>query len=665
MEVSITDNTLLLKTKFEERDKVYFLRENFNIYLKWDSTNKVWVAPLTSDNLLRLWKNRDKILSKFPEFSPEIFSSLEKKLKDLYKKKFLEGELTLEEIYRKGLSPDEISLKEPVGEIDYSKLVKLELRDYQKDAVRRMLENKKFGLFLDMGLGKTITTIATLNALPNVKALIVLPSSIVGEWKKELKNSVKQFKIFDITSGTAEERKRKFKEFLDEKSESIAFLNYEALLTLFGLRGIGERVTRKLVKERILNSEFGKDINKINVLVFDEATKIKRPESKQSKVAYALSDIIDRVYVLTGNPAPERIEDLYGVTLPLKMFYGTKNDFIRRFGNYEEIQIDNITIPRSRGWKDEVAEKVVNDILSFASIRLRIEDVIKDLPSKTYIEKSIPLRHPEQIRAFRELSNQFYTILRNVEQLKRLGREKEAKLEVSEKLLPLVQKLQQVSGGFVYLESGAPYFYGISSLDDIDRMDNTEFERYLETNAKLGELIKSLEETQSKVVVFHHFGASGDLIERALKRKGINYVRIRMEHSPEERAKLLEKFNTDKDVKVILLSIKVGSHGLNLQVSPIIIYYENTLSYGEREQSERRIYRIGQEKPVFYIDLISTHIDKYVLELLKEKKDIGDALLSEPEKVRELRQTEPVLDLERMIAKESVEHQRKKLDEIT
>jgi SNF2 family DNA or RNA helicase len=68
-----------------------------------------------------------------------------------------------------------------------------------------------------------------------------------------------------------------------------------------------------------------------------------------------------------------------------------------------------------------------------------------------------------------------------------------------------------------------------------------------------------------------------------------------------------------------------GGVGLNMTAAELVVYFSNSFSFTDREQSEDRAHRIGQTRSVTYIDLIAEGtVDETVVKALREKKDVSE-----------------------------------------
>ena len=78
------------------------------------------------------------------------------------------------------------------------------------------------------------------------------------------------------------------------------------------------------------------------------------------------------------------------------------------------------------------------------------------------------------------------------------------------------------------------------------------------------------------------------------------------------------------------VTIRSGGYGITLTAASTMIYYSNGYDLEKRQQSEARIDRIGQEKPMTYIDIICEDtVDDRIVKALKKKVDIASQIMGE------------------------------------
>lgn len=143
----------------------------------------------------------------------------------------------------------------------------------------------------------------------------------------------------------------------------------------------------------------------------------------------------------------------------------------------------------------------------------------------------------------------------------------------------------------------------------------------------LVELIQDIEEQHGKdekVVVVHHYQEVGQLIEKRLAEQGIGCAAVRGGKNTDDE---LSTFKTKKACRVLVAS-KAAAYGLNLQHARFMLFYEPPDSLAVRKQIERRVYRIGQERVVYYYDfVIRNSVDEKILKSVQKDKRVWQAVV--------------------------------------
>ncbi|RCH89099.1 hypothetical protein CU098_000185, partial [Rhizopus stolonifer] len=155
-------------------------------------------------------------------------------------------------------------------------------------------------------------------------------------------------------------------------------------------------------------------------------------------------------------------------------------------------------------------------------------------------------------------------------------------------------------------------------------------------SAKINKMIDILDETaastdgKDKTIVFSQFTAFLDLIGRPLKDRGHKYLRYDGSMGIKERADTVSKFYEDSEYKVLLVSTKCGSLGLNLTCANRVILMDIWWNPALENQAIDRVHRIGQTKPVEVHRIFINHtVEDRILELQNKKQVIADGVLGE------------------------------------
>ena len=220
-----------------------------------------------------------------------------------------------------------------------------------------LFHNGLSGLLADeMGLGKTIQTLSFLSATTFLKPiLIVVPTSLVFNWKKEWETFLPHKKIY-VHEGP--------------NREGASFLQKQgAILTSYAYLRMDHEVFAKL---------------DLAYIILDEAQWIKNPESQLARAAFGLQ--ADAKLCLSGTPIENRADDLWSLFHFLEPgLLGERKSFVKML---EASELDDRRLQRIR--------KTVRPFI----LRRMKEEVAKDLPEK--IEQVVWVEMKEGQRSFYE-----------------------------------------------------------------------------------------------------------------------------------------------------------------------------------------------------------------------------------------------------------------------
>ncbi|EPB87402.1 hypothetical protein HMPREF1544_05828 [Mucor circinelloides 1006PhL] len=156
------------------------------------------------------------------------------------------------------------------------------------------------------------------------------------------------------------------------------------------------------------------------------------------------------------------------------------------------------------------------------------------------------------------------------------------------------------------------------------------------SSAKIDKMIEILDNTdaetngQDKTIVFSQFTGFLDLIHQPLKDRGYKYLRYDGSMDIKQRADTVSKFFDDPEVKVLLVSTKCGSLGLNLTCANRVILMDVWWNPALENQAIDRVHRIGQSKPVeVHRIFINDTVEDRILTLQAKKQAISDGVLGE------------------------------------
>lgn len=230
--------------------------------------------------------------------------------------------------------------------LEISKNIKVELRDYQQDGVNwlnTLREHSLNGILADdMGLGKTLQVIALLSSIKLEKAsMIIAPTSLIYNWESEIKKFNPKLK-YKIISGDKEEREKSINKLEDE----LVITSYE------------------LIRRDIdLYKEF-----EFKYVIIDEGQNIKNKNSQSAKAIKILKG--EHSLVLTGTPIENQVSELWSIfDFIMPGYLGTYNKFKKEYEN-----------PIVKGSKNEII-KLQQKVRPFILRRLK-QNVLTELPDK-------------------------------------------------------------------------------------------------------------------------------------------------------------------------------------------------------------------------------------------------------------------------------------------
>ena len=169
--------------------------------------------------------------------------------------------------------------------VNYEKYSHRPPLNHQKEAIQKLVENKKYILADDMGLGKTTSTIIAALETGAKKVLIICPATLKINWKREIENYSKK-SIF-IAEG---------KNFSAE--HDFVIINYDILKNFHD--------TKKKDESQIFAANF-------DLVVVDEAHYIKNAQAQRTKLINDIVKKVDRLWLLTGTPMTSRPIDYYNL----------------------------------------------------------------------------------------------------------------------------------------------------------------------------------------------------------------------------------------------------------------------------------------------------------------------------------------------------------------
>lgn len=424
------------------------------------------------------------------------------------------------------------------------------------------------------------------------RTLVLVPNlANIESWAEQCETHQPNLRLARLV-GTTEMRQR----ILENTEANIFVINYDGLVlcSTYTDKGLDPK-TRKMKTIRFLDREFLDQIGgRFDCIVLDESHKVKNHQSWRYKVCNYLRSHVKVCYAMTGTPVGRDPSALwpqcnivdrgqtFGDTLTLfrAAFFRTSVNY---WGGYEHKFL-------------EPMKPILMRMLKHRSISYT-EEECDDLPDLVYTPVIVPM--PTEIR-------RYYT--------KAVDGLIQAKGNYH-KVKNIFMTLRQLSSGFAMFTDD----------DDEEKVrERIEFD----SNPKLDALLDIVEAMPGdrKMVVFHDFIRTGEVIEAALKEMKIGCGRLWS--GTKDRAALLSKFNKDPKMVVLICNTASGAAGINLQVANYQVFFESPVSAIDRAQAEKRCHRMGQTRTVFLYDLIMRPgIDDKIVGFGREGKNLIDSLM--------------------------------------
>lgn len=166
----------------------------------------------------------------------------------------------------------------------------------------------------------------------------------------------------------------------------------------------------------------------------------------------------------------------------------------------------------------------------------------------------------------------------------------------------------------------------VSEHDELEQFA-LEPEEFLEGGKMLAlkEHIERCKKEGKRMLLFSQFTMILNIIQVALDHLDVQYVSLDGQTRTDERQGLVDEFNDDPDITVFLLSTKAGGVGINLTAASVVVIFDQDFNPHNDRQAADRAYRIGQERSVEVIKLISKDsIDEDILSIGVTKLQLDD-----------------------------------------
>ena len=437
---------------------------------------------------------------------------------------------------------------------------------YQIRAQEFIMEHPAAGLFLDMGLGKTVITLSAIDELiydrfEVSKVLVIAPLRVAQDtWSREADkwDHLKHLRIAKIL-GTAEERIAA----LWEDDVDIYVINRENVVWLVDI-----------LEEHRIRWPF-------DMVVVDELSSFKSNQAKRFKALRKIRPMVERIVGLTGTPAANSLMDLWaemylldrGERLGRTITAYRSDYFVPAYGSGSVVY----------KWKPRRgALEAITRLIADITVSMRAEDYL-ELPD--LIESTISVELDDKARKAYETMERDCLLPFEDDEVTAFD------------AAAVMQKLLQLANGFVYDQD-----HGARQIHE----------------AKMEALDELIEAADGPVLVYYNFTADRDRILKA-------YPDARMLSSDQD----IKDWN-DGRVRILVAHPASAGYGLNLQDGGhIMVWMGLPWSLEQYLQAVARLQRQGQKHPVMvYHILASGTVDEQVSKSLQTKDVTQETLLT-------------------------------------
>lgn len=536
------------------KDKIFTLQKDLIAYAllkinlkeaKFDNESKIWNIPPYKSNFEIL---KEKINEK-EEFN-EYYNGLLKKVSTNKPQPPQTNKIAQ-------IKEDAKAIKEK-----YPRLYKFQIRDILKT---KYSKSNGFLIGNSMGTGKTVTSlISAYEKSENI--FIIAPAPLLTQWQSEIKEWLNKDCV--IFSGSKQKREHLYK----ENEESIKIISYD---------------TFKNDKDKL---DLKKQLTG-NILICDEATKLKNKKSQRYKAVKKFIKFFKYKLFLSGTPVTKGLHDINTIIdLIDNNIISNVNDYII----WEEKKV---------GWPP----RIINEIVGYKNLdeyvknikpvytRKTLEEVKKDMPDKNIIRVNVnshPFCH-SMFETVDEIIGSFsgFSLLQLLDCGYPVFNKSES--ESKEKCEILYDKLPK------------------EITNQINKKSSPE---------KIVQLVELIENINEPVLIFSRYLKSVKLIEYWLNKNFKDKFISTVTAGTKNKDQIKKDFNEGKID--IVIATDTWSEGVSLPDINYLINYDISPSVDKYLQKIDRIYRINSTKPKFIYNLVGDVIETHIMNILEEKMQL-------------------------------------------
>lgn len=458
------------------------------------------------------------------------------------------------------------------------------LYPYQKEGTRFAVRAGKAIIADEMGLGKTLQAIASAEVYLREgmaeQVLVVCPTSLKYQWKREIERFTGGDRV-ECSGEGVEDGLTIPKVVVVEGAPAKRAKLYKA------------PAPYKIVSYHTMCNDV-RHLGKLDtdVLIMDEIQRLKNWDTLISRAARKIASRY--AVLLSGTPMENKLEELYANMELVDQFC---------LGPYYQFRDQHILLhPETggiMGYKDlnAIGEAVSNRLLRRTKKGVRLQ-----LPKRSDQFVLVPMTQ-RQDDLHSEFKWDLLVILNKYRKYHYMTEQDRLRV------LKLLGQMRMVADSTFILEQNLTTRSDVKIAEVMNLLDNV------------------LESGDEKVVVFSEWERMTRLVAMELDKRGVRYEYLNGRVPSKRRGELVDDFTTLPESRVFL-STDAGSTGLNLQVASTLINMDLPWNPAVLEQRIARIFRLGQEKPVQIINLVSKgSIEEGMINKLRFKKSMFEGVL--------------------------------------
>lgn len=427
-------------------------------------------------------------------------------------------------------------------------------------------------LLMEMGTGKTLTTIGITGALSNAgrirRVLVVAPLSIVGVWEEEFQKFADFPYCLVVLSGNGS-RKRDTLRHMAGAVLQVAVVNYESAW----------RMEKDLGAWRP------------DLIVADEGHKIKTHNISASRAMHRLGAKAGYRLLLTGTVITNKAVDVFSQYKFVNPAIFGQSFYAFRGRYFDMVGYGNHTPVLKKSMEAELMERMHS--IAFRATKAEC----LDLPEMTDILRQVELE-PAALQIYRGLVKESYAELSGGE-------------VTATNILTRLLRLSQLTGGFI----------GNDETSAVEQVSSAKL-------SALEDILDGIMAEGKKLVIIARFVPEIKAICRLLEKRKLRYSYIA--GGVKDREGQVAAFQNEPEVTAFVGQIATAGLGITLTAASTMVFYSLDYSMSNFEQAKARIHRVGQRMPCTYLYLVARGtVDEKVLAALGDKADLARTLVDD------------------------------------